>query len=121
MQSPAPQPSATVYVVPAPAPVRQYPVPPAPGTDYSPGYPINSEGSLVNVRVNPSTVSGVVGTLMQDQYVHIACTQYGDAVNGPFGTTSLWDYIDAPFSGYVSDQWVNTSTGRPVVGSCGTD
>jgi hypothetical protein len=117
-----PQPNRTVYVLPTPAPTTYL----APNTDgdQSNGlggfnvYPINSEGSLVNVRMNPSAVSGVVGTLSQDQYVHIVCTQYGDAVTGPWGTTTLWDSIDSPYTGYVSDEWVNTSTGAPVVGTC---
>jgi hypothetical protein len=135
-----PQPQKTVYVQqPPPAtvtvPAAQPPViiqqaprtvivspAPVPGTD-SVGdggnfYPINSRGSVINVRVNPSTASGIVGTLVQDQYVQITCTQRGDAVSGPFGTTTLWDRIDSPIYGYVSDEWVNTSTGAPVVGSC---
>ncbi len=132
--TPSPQPTptvapSTVYVQPAPtptvyvqpAPPTYYVVPPqaAQGPMDGPNvYPINSEGSLVNVRINPSTVSAVVGMLAQDQYVHIACTQYGDAVTGPWGTTALWDFIDSPYHGYVSDMWVNTATGRPVVGSC---
>jgi len=70
------------------------------------------------VLINPSTSSGVVGWLSQDQFVEITCTQYGDPVTGPFGTTTLWDHINSPFDGYVSDEWVNTSSGRPVVGSC---
>lgn len=119
MTLPAAQPPVLVQ----PAPQRTYYVspPPAPGTDYVSGYnyyPINSEGSVINVRVNPSTASGVVATLGQDQYVQITCTQRGDAVTGPFGTTTLWDRIDSPAYGYVSDEWVNTSSGAPVVGSC---
>jgi hypothetical protein len=134
-QSPAaPAPVKTVYVVPqqqqAPrvyvvpqAPVRTAaPVQPAPGGQAGPGignsYPINSEGSLINVRANPSTASVIVGTVSQDEYVTIDCTQYGDAVTGPWGTTSLWDHIEFPYNGYVSDEWVNTSSGAPVVGSC---
>ena len=43
-------------------------------------YPVNSEGSVINVRANPSTASGVIGQVVQDQYVHIDCTQSGDSV-----------------------------------------
>lgn len=112
----AAQPTTVPVPVPAPYYVPQYPAAPAPGVGN--WYPINSEGSVINVRVNPSTLSGVIGTVTQDSYVHIQCTQYGDAVAGPFGTTTLWDYIDSPYSGYVSDEWVNTASGAPVVGSC---
>ena len=118
----------TVYVVPSPTqqpttvatqpPVYVVPAP----IGHAPGignwYPINSEGAVINVRVNPSTLSGVIGTVTQDSYLHIQCTQYGDAVTGPWGTTALWDYIDSPYNGYVSDEWVNTASGAPVVGSC---
>ncbi len=116
-----PQPAHTVYVVPAPAPstvIVTVPNTGIGGMDGANVYPINSEGALVNVRVNPSVVSAVIGTLYQDQYVDIACTQYGDPVTGPWGTTTLWDRIDSPYYGYVSDMFVNTSSGRPVVGSC---
>jgi len=127
---PAAPPPATVTVPAAPPPVVIQQAPrtvivspaPVPGTDNIGNggnyYTINSQGSVINVRVNPSTVSGVVGSLVQDQYVHITCTQRGDAVSGPFGTTTLWDRIDSPSYGYVSDEWVNTSSGAPVVGSC---
>jgi hypothetical protein len=127
---PTPAPAKTVYVVPSPLPTTQPPtivvVPPqtvvVQPAGHAPGignwYPINSEGSLINVRVNPNTVSGILGAVTQDQYVHIVCTQYGDAVTGPWGTTTLWDYIDYPYYGYVSDMWVNTASGQPVVGSC---
>ncbi len=127
-----PAPEKTVYVVPAPAPAPATTVyvapPPQPGTDScgyvvqcgvgTNSYPINSNGAIINVRSGPSTYSAIIGTVSQNQYVHLTCTTYGDAVSGPFGTTSLWDHIDSPFYGYVSDQWVNTSTGAPVVGSC---
>ncbi|HEX4431125.1 MAG TPA: hypothetical protein VHZ96_17780 [Frankiaceae bacterium] len=120
-----PSPAKTVYVEP---PRRIYVVPQpvqtttiqalgaGPGIGNS--YPINSEGSLINVRVNPSTSSSIVGEVSQDEYVSIDCTQYGDAVTGPWGTTALWDHIDYPYNGYVSDMWVNTASGKPVVGSC---
>ena len=110
-----------VVTVPAPAPVTIVQAP-APAVQAGPGvgnsYPINSEGSLINVRVNPSTVSQIIGQVGQDQYVTIDCTQYGDAVTGPWGTTTLWDHISAPYNGYVSDMWVNTASGKPVVSAC---
>jgi hypothetical protein len=103
-QSPAP--AQTVYVVPAPA--RTVYVPPAPnsGAGGLDGnlYPINSQGSIINVRVAPTTASAIVGTVVQDQYIHIACTTYGEPVVGPWGTTTLWDYIDSPYYGYISDE-----------------
>jgi hypothetical protein len=107
-----------VVTVPAPAPVIVVQAPAQAGPGVGNSYPINSQGSMINVRVNPSTASGIIGQVTQDEYVTIDCTQYGDSVTGPWGTTTLWDHISSPYSGYVSDMWVNTATGTPVVGSC---
>ena len=119
-RTPLPAPTRTVYIPPKvivqqPPVVIPAPQGPQSGID---NYPINSEGSVINVRTNPSTVSGVVGQVVQDQYVPIDCTQSGDSVTGPWGTTTLWDHITSPYTGYVSDMWVNTASGHPVVGSC---
>ena len=121
--TPTPEPPKTIVVVPAPAPATTVYVAPAPnsgvgGIDGPNLYPINSQGSVINVRTASSTQSTIVGTVVQDQYVHIVCTSYGEAVSGPWGTTGLWDRIDSPYYGYISDEWLNTATGAPVVGSC---
>jgi hypothetical protein len=107
-----------VVTIPAPAPVTIVQAPRQAGPGVGNSYPINSQGSLINVRVNPSKTSGLIGQVAQDDYVTVDCTQYGESVTGPWGTTTLWDHISAPYSGYVSDMWVNTASGKPVVGSC---
>jgi len=65
----------------------------------------------VNVRSGPSTASPSVGNLSGGQVVAIACQETGVTVNGPGGSTALWDRIGD--GRYVSHSYIASMTGVP--------
>jgi uncharacterized protein YraI len=77
-------------------------------------YPI-APGYRVNVRSGPSTSSRIVKVLAYDARVPIYCQCPGQTISGPYGTTSIWDYIG---SGYVSDAYVKTGSDGYVTVRC---
>lgn len=75
--------------------------------------------TYLSVRDGPSTDAAEVGRVDAGAYVTIQCTVQGDAVQDPFGDTiTLWDRISRPFSGYVSDAFVDTGGKPPVAPAC---
>jgi hypothetical protein len=51
--------------------------------------------------------------------VTIECTVQGEAVQDSFGVTiTLWDRISRPFTGYVSDVFVDTGGTAPTAPTC---
>jgi uncharacterized protein YraI len=65
----------------------------------------------VNVRSGPSTKSPSVGNLSGGQAVTILCQEVGTTVNGPGGSTALWDRIGE--GRYVSHSYVTNVVGSP--------
>ena len=73
-------------------------------------------GYRVNVRSGPSTTYPVVRTLAPGATVAIKCQKYGEWINGPYGTTKIWDNI-APGE-YISDAYVHTGSDGFVAPRC---
>jgi uncharacterized protein YraI len=74
-------------------------------------------GYSPNLRSGPGTSYPRVGTLSGGQRIAIACTVTGETVQGPYGPTSVWDYVH--LEAYVSDAYVYTGTSQPVGPPCG--
>ncbi|HEY9104197.1 peptidoglycan DD-metalloendopeptidase family protein [Chitinimonas sp.] len=89
-------------------------------TPTEPGQPATvkalGSGESVNVRSNPSLQASIVTTLRNGTAVRIVCHAYGDAVNGNWGSTTLWDRLDS--GGWVSDGLLDTGSNQPVVPAC---
>jgi flagellar protein FlgJ len=66
----------------------------------------------VNVRSGPSTTAPSVGNLSGGQVVPIVCQETGATVNGPGGSTALWNRIGD--GRYVSHSYFQNLTGLPV-------
>ncbi|WP_370962087.1 hypothetical protein [Amycolatopsis sp. cg9] len=56
-----------------------------------------------------------VGTLAPGALVRIDCTLTWFAVEGPYGTSSLWNFVG---TGYVPDSYLYTGTDQPVAAGC---
>lgn len=122
--APTPAPTNTVQVpVPVPGPTVQVPVPvpgptqyvPAP-QPYNPPAPyVPSSSVWMSAPTNHSTVVfsqpnvGIQEHLDAGQYVSIVCSVSGPYIDSPYGGSSNWDYVTAPYVGYVADARVNTS------------
>jgi hypothetical protein len=50
--------------------------------------------------------------------VDIACTQYGDPVTGPWGTTTLWDRIDSEQLSIPVDRAFHAAMSTDVSAAC---
>ena len=73
----------------------------------------------LNTRSGPTTSAAVQGCIPYNASIAIDCTAYGTAVNGYYGTETLWDHTSyGGFSGFVSDSWVYTGTSQPVAPAC---
>ncbi|MFJ5827666.1 peptidase [Streptomyces sp. NPDC093089] len=73
-------------------------------------------GYRVNVRSGPSTKYPIVRVLPLGATIAINCQKYGEWINGPYGTTNIWDNI-APGE-YVSDAYVHTGSDDLVAPRC---
>lgn len=73
----------------------------------------------LNVRQGPSTGTAVLRTLPNGSAVGLNCYVHGQAVNGRWGVTDIWDQIDG--GGWVSDGFVYTGSNNPVVPPCGSN
>ncbi|MFI6085300.1 hypothetical protein ACIBBB_30775 [Streptomyces sp. NPDC051217] len=78
-------------------------------------YPI-APGYRVNVRSGPGTHYSVVRTLPYDVKVPVYCQKPGTSVNGPYGTSNLWDNIAN--GQFVSDAYVKTGSDGYVAPRC---
>ncbi|MFD3521900.1 SH3 domain-containing protein [Streptomyces sp. NPDC058653] len=78
-------------------------------------YPI-APGYRVNVRSGPGTQYSVVRTLPYDAKVPVYCQKPGTTVNGPYGTSNLWDNIAN--GQFVSDAYVMTGSDGYVAPRC---
>ncbi|WP_323118341.1 peptidoglycan DD-metalloendopeptidase family protein [Burkholderia alba] len=78
--------------------------------------PIRSPGP-VNLRSAPSLSASVVGTAANGDTVQLACSAYGDSVQGNWGATRLWYRLSS--NQWVSDGFLYTGSNDPVVPACG--
>ncbi|MEV6023702.1 SH3 domain-containing protein [Streptomyces sp. NPDC052036] len=74
-------------------------------------------GARLNVRSGPGTGYGVVRILPEGAKVPIYCQTPGTTVTGPYGTSNIWDSIDA--GEYVADAYVHTGSDGYVASRCG--
>jgi uncharacterized protein YraI len=74
---------------------------------------------------NPTTYAGpgtnypAAGSLRSGQKVAVACTKTGQSVQGPYGTTNVWDYTHLE-NGYVTDAHMYTGQAGAVGPQCGS-
>ncbi|MEV6332884.1 SH3 domain-containing protein [Streptomyces sp. NPDC051909] len=79
-------------------------------------YPV-APGVRLNVRSGPGTQYPIIRTLPLGVTVPVYCQTYGTWVNGPYGTTNIWDKIDDGAE-YVSDAYVHTGSDGLVASRC---
>ncbi|WP_166677832.1 M23 family metallopeptidase [Amycolatopsis arida] len=72
--------------------------------------------SSVNLRSGPGLSYDVVGTVSHGTVVRIACTARGDAVDGVWGRTDLWNKLDT--GRWISDGFLDTGSNDPVAPAC---
>nr|WP_158886992.1 hypothetical protein [Amycolatopsis anabasis] len=79
---------------------------------------VQTAGDPLNVRRAPSTSATAVRTVANGTKVVIDCQTTGSSVQGPLGTTTIWDYVPA-LGGYISDAYVRTGSDQRVAPDCG--
>lgn len=77
------------------------------------GWGLVLSGQQAVVIVN--SLNQPVGSLSPGTLVQISCTSYAGAITGPFGTSTLWDFVG---TGYVPDPYLYTGTNLPVAPNC---
>jgi hypothetical protein len=94
-------------------PSQEQPVPQGSGrTDISP---------CLNLRSGPNGSTTLIGCIPDNTVMPIACTVQGDAVTGPWDTTTIWDKVTyGGTTGYVSDAYVYTGTNSSAAVACAT-
>src|SRR5919204_487674 len=80
---------------------------------------ISWTGSCLNVRTGPGTGYGAITCLPDGTTINIDCQTAGDAVTGPYGSTTIWDHA-SNYGGYVTDAYVNTGSNGWVATQCNT-
>ncbi len=66
-----------------------------------------------------ATATNVLTCVYDTFVITITCTKRGQAVLGPWGTSTLWDQTTFQnHTGFVPDAWVYTATRKPVAPSC---
>jgi surface antigen len=78
---------------------------------------ISWTGSCLNVRTGPGTGYGAITCLPDGTTINIDCQTAGDAVTGPYGSTTIWDHA-SNYGGYVTDAYVNTGSNGWVATQC---
>ncbi|MER5770193.1 peptidase [Streptomyces sp. NPDC001985] len=78
-------------------------------------YPV-AEGYRVNVRSGPGTNYRLVRVLPLGARVPINCQKPGERIDGPLGTTNIWDCIAN--GEFVSDAYVRTGSDGYVTIRC---
>jgi uncharacterized protein YraI len=79
-------------------------------------YPI-APGYRVNVRIGPGTQFGVSRVLPAGTSVPINCQTPGTNVNGPYGTSNIWDNIAN--GEFIADAYVHTGSDGYIAVRCG--
>jgi uncharacterized protein YraI len=73
----------------------------------------------LNLRAGPNGSTTLLDCVPYDTVITIECTSQGNAVTGPYGTTTLWDRtVWNGKRGFVSDAYVYTGTANAVAGPC---
>ncbi|GAB3256694.1 M23 family metallopeptidase [Chitinimonas naiadis] len=70
----------------------------------------------VNIRSAPNLQASIVTTVSNGAQVRLVCYANGDAVNGTWGSTTLWNRLDT--GNWISDGFVDTGSNQPVVPAC---
>ncbi|WP_179956865.1 M23 family metallopeptidase [Amycolatopsis anabasis] len=90
------------------------------GGDNNPNLPSGTvnggSNASVNLRSGPGLSHDVVGTVDNGSIVFIACTTRGEAVDGVWGRTDLWNRLDT--GSWISDGFVDTGSNDPVAPAC---
>ncbi|MFJ8150039.1 SH3 domain-containing protein [Streptomyces sp. NPDC096094] len=81
----------------------------------SASYPV-APGYRLNVRSGPGTGYSVVRVLSEGARVTINCQRPGEWVQGPYGTSNIWDNIGG--GQYVSDAYIRTGSDGYVAPRC---
>jgi len=80
---------------------------------------VGTERLPLVVRGAPSTGGRVVTKLAPGAEVRISCQTAGDAVAGTYGTSTLWNRITYPVTGFVPDSYIYTGSDGRVAKDCG--
>ncbi|PCE30651.1 peptidoglycan DD-metalloendopeptidase family protein [Burkholderia ubonensis] len=70
----------------------------------------------VNLRSAPSLSASILGTAANGDTVELACSAFGDTVQGNWGATRLWYRLSS--RQWISDGFVYTGSNDPVVSAC---
>jgi len=88
-------------------------------------YPLYNNGTQVEVFDAPSTSANLQGQLEDGTYVHLVCWSPGSPVLGPtdiygtsVGSTTNWNRINSPVTGWVSDAFVDSASATAVAPRC---
>lgn len=81
---------------------------------------VATHGVSLSVNDAPRLQSNRRGWVKAGQRVTISCQVYGDYVDGKWGRTNLWNYVNN--LGYASDGWIDTGTNGRLSGvpECGS-
>ncbi|MBW4716842.1 M23 family metallopeptidase [Saccharothrix obliqua] len=86
------------------------------GTTQPTGTVNSGSNNSVNLRSGPGLAYDVVGTVANGTTVTIACTTRGEAVDGVWGRTDLWNRLDS--GNWISDGFLDTGSNGPVAPAC---
>ncbi len=86
------------------------------GTTLPTGTVNAGSNSSVNLRSGPGSSYDVVGTVQNGATVSISCTARGEAVEGVWGRTDLWNRLED--GKWISDGFVDTGSNEPVAAAC---
>jgi flagellar protein FlgJ len=70
------------------------------------------------VRRGPNTGGREVGRLASGTRVRISCQTTGDAVAGTLGTSTIWNRITSPVTGFIPDSYTYTGSDGRVARKC---
>lgn len=76
--------------------------------------------SYINVRTGPGTEHTLSYTIPSGTDVKIGCWTDGSAVNGPYGTSTIWYQLSGDATEWVSDAYLYTGSNSAVTTRCPT-
>ena len=80
---------------------------------------IASAQPCLNFHSGVGGAAPLIGCIPYGTAIPIMCTAQGNAVTGPWGTESVWDYTNwSGQDGWVSDAWVYTGVEGAVAPAC---
>ncbi len=96
-----------------------------PPSQHAGPYPLYNNSIPVNVFDAPSSTAIPQRQLEDGTYVHLVCSSQGSPVLGPtdiygasVGTSTSWNWIDSPVTGWVSDAFVDSASATAVAPRC---